>query len=409
MARTKGALNKQKGTLKTIQLNKYIENTPIVNSESCNEWVTWGQKNNFPTILLDLYHNSPTHSACVEFIVNAIIGKGINYEAIDGDTEELVPNYLEDWNELLTKVALDLVLFGGYAIQVLPNRGEGYTFYHQPFSTVRFGKKNEDGEITKAYLCKDWTQTSKFKPIEIDVLNTTDDVIKTTKGKPYLMVYTSYNPFDEYYPQPKYSSALNAIKADCELQNYDLNSIQNLFTPSGMLTLNRCEDENERRTILKNIESMFSGSDNAGRILISFRTSDDDAPIQFTPFVANEKGVNLFSDTSMRNINRIVTAHHIASKTLIGVNLDGNGFASEADVMESAYNLTEKLTIASFRKKIVNTMNVVFKLNGIDQTIELIPLSFNLVGINDTNINSRDKIDEVDKITNPSDEQEQLQ
>lgn len=410
MSRPLGSKNKPKplkNLTRTIELNRNIENTALISDEGYNEWVTWGKKNDFPIQLLNLLHNSSTHSACVDFLTNAIIGKGVDLKDL-GIDEEIVPNYLEDWNELLTKVAMDLVVFGGYAIQVIPNRGDGYTFYHQPFSTVRFAKKNEDGEITKAFLCKDWSNTNKYQPIEIDILNTTDDNITTAKGRAYLMVYTSYNPFDEYYPNPKYCSALDAIKADCELQKYDLSSVINNFTPSGVLTLNRIEDEQERNAILRNIQNMFSGSESAGRIIVSFKASDEDAPVEFTPFEASTK-VNLFSDTALRNINRIVTAHRIASKTLIGINLEGNGFASEADVTEAAYNLTEKLTIANLRKKIVNTVNTIFKLNGIDQSINLDPLDFNLISV--ANINTTNNVDEenINKITDPTEEEEQIQ
>lgn len=405
MARTKGSLNKSKtNTIKTISLNRQIENTPIINDETPMDWVSWGKHNNFPMILLDMYANSVTHSACIDFLVNAIIGEGVDYEKMKLDSNEIVPNPYESWDSLLRKCAMDLVIFGGYGIQIIKNNDDAtYSYFHQPFSTVRFGKKDNEGEIKTCYLCKDWSQTNKFKPIPIDHLNTTDE-ISLQRGKAYLLTYVNYNLYDEYYPSVHYASAFDAIRTDIKLKNYDLNSVINNFTPSGALVLNPVEDENERNLIIRNIEGMFSDSANANNIMITFKHSNDDSPIQFVPFESNIDGVNQFADNNLRTTNRIVSAHKIASKTLIGLSLDGNGFASEADILENAFNLTEKLTTNNLRKQLIKTINTLFKLNGIDQQVNLIPLSFNLADLEDKDEekdnNNADDVEEVEDSEN---------
>lgn len=254
---------------------------------------------------------------------------------------------------------------------------------------------DEDGNIKFAFLCKDWQNYNKYGVVKMDIFNFTEDET-IANSKPYLFYYANYNPFDRYYGSPKYASALNSIKAEAEMQTYDINSIQNLFTPSGMLTLNRCEDENERRNILKNIESMFTGSDSAGRILISFRTSDDDAPIQFTPFVANEKGVNLFSDTNERCINRIMAAHKIPNKGLVGMPMDNSGFSNEGSLLQAAFNLCEKVTISKMRNMIFDYINKMFAMNGIETRLEIKPLAFNLTNL--LNKNGNDSIEQTEDI-----------
>ena len=148
MARTKGAKNKPKNinTMKVINLNKNIANSPIINDNTPYGWVTYGKDNLYPTHLLELYHNSIIHAACIEFITNAIVGEGVDYEAMK--LTDQVPNYIESWDEILYKIAKDLVLFNGYAIQIIKNRNDKtYSFFHVPFSTVRFAKKDENNEI----------------------------------------------------------------------------------------------------------------------------------------------------------------------------------------------------------------------------------------------------------------------
>lgn len=374
MGRKLGSKNKISNISKVIELSKYIENTPIINDESAFEWVTYGKKNNFPNILLDLYYNSPVHKACVDFVTTAVLGQGI--EGLD--ETETRPNSFDTWDIFMEKIVSDFVIYGAFSFQVIKNKdGKTYSYYHQPISTVRLGKKDENGDIKYGYLCKDWMQATKFRPTKIDILNFTDDV-KIALGKPYLFYFSNYNPFDPYYGTPTYASALDAIKADIEMGKYDLNSITNLFTPSGMLTLNRIEDEQERLTVLRNIEKMFTGADNAGRMIITFKNSDSDEPVQFTPFSAPSSEVNLFADTNERTINRILAAHRIPSKALIGLPMDSTGFSNEGSLLEVAYNLFEKTTISGYRKTIVGIINQILALNGIDTMLEIKPLSFNL-------------------------------
>lgn len=405
MARTVGSKNKPKfgNMTRVINLNKQIENTPIINDEGYTQYVTWGKNNNFPDMLLDLYHNSVIHNACVDFIANAIVGDGVDYDKMNLLGVEVVPNVYEDWDELIHKLAMDLAIFGGYALQVIKNKNdETYSFFHQPFSQVRFGKKNDEGEIKTAFLCKDWSNVAKYKPIEIELVNTTND-IRLKSGKVYLLTYANYNLFDEYYPNPHYSSAYDSIRGDIKLKDFDLNSVTNNFSPNGALVLNRVDDENERKQILRNIEEMFSGSNNANNMIVTFKNSDADSPVTFVPFTSNVEGVNMFSDNNNRQTQRILSAHKIASKALIGLPLEGAGFASEASILEAAYNLTERLLIASLRRKLIGNLNVLFKMNGIDQKVVLKPLSFNLVDVDEDNALT-DASRYVEEVENPEDE-----
>lgn len=378
--------------VKSIQLNKDIISSPIIDDRNPYAWVHWGKRNNYPTTLLEMYHNSVVHSACIDFIANAIVGDGVDLDKMQlTNQEEVVPNVYEDWNDVIHKLALDLAIFGGYAIQVIKNRdNKTYSFFHQPFSTVRFAKKDENGEIKKAYLCKDWTNIAQYKPVEIDILNYTDDM-KLAMGKPYLMVYTQYNIFDEYYPVPHYHSAIEAIQGDIKLKEFDLTSILNQFTPTGILTLNPIADDKERDLVLKNIEATFTGSENANNLIITFRSSNEDQPVQFTPIVSNVDGVNIFADNNERNCDRILSAHRL-SRGLIGLPVDDAGFSSEGAILEAQYNLAQRLLINGLRTKLIRNMNNIFKMNGVDVQIELKPLIFNL---QDVQI-SRDPEQDVD-------------
>lgn len=402
MGRPRGSKNIKRMSYTTlIQLNKYIKNTPIINDEQPYDFVSWGKRNDFPNMLMDFYVNSPIHSACVDFLVNGIVGGGVDYEKMEMSDSELVPNCYENWNTVIERLAFDLVVFGGFAIQIIKNRNDKtYSFFHQPFNTIRFGKKNEDGEVKKVYLCKEWKEWSKYGIVEVEHLNTVDD-LNLQSGKPYIITYTRYNPIDPYYPFIPYTSIFNAIQADIKMNQFDLKCIQNNFTPSGCLVLNQVEDEQERRNVIKNVQDMFTDSENASNLMITFKNGNEDNPISYIPFESNVDGVNMFADNNDRTVNRIVLGHKIASKILIGLSLDGNGFNSEADYLESAFELTDKLVLSNLRKQLIGSLNTLFKLNGIEQELYLLPMTFKTRTIEkEANV--------VDEVVNPYNEDTQI-
>ena len=156
MARPKGSKNKPKVELTkrkdgsaviTIKMEKQVEGMPI-NRNSSQGWIKWGIRNDYPQRLSDLYYNSVTHKSCVDFAVTAILGDGVDYDAMEANDSELVPNYQYGWDELIERISLDYVLYGSFALQIIKNRDDKtYSFFHQPMGDVRFSPRNEDGVI----------------------------------------------------------------------------------------------------------------------------------------------------------------------------------------------------------------------------------------------------------------------
>ena len=401
MPRPKGSKNKPKtpkyeifkkdnSLLVKVKLEKQVENTPVMR-DSKRGWINYGIRNMYPLELSNLYYNSPTHKACVDFEVASIVGDGVDYEAMQADESKLYPNYQETWNEFIAKIALDYCLFGSYAFQIIRNKdGRTFSYYHQPIADVRCSPRDEDGVITSYWISADWSAQSKFPPIEIPAFGFQDDE-EIKSGKPYLFVYSSYSPDINYYQIPQYASSIKAIQTEIELVRYDLRSVLNNFTASGVLTMNRIDDDEERKMVLENVEAMFTGSDSANSLMITFKENDEQNPVTFTKFDKDVNNVNLFDGTNERLVNRIVSAHRIPSKALIGLNVDSAMLGGEGNLINVAYNLYLKTKGTNDRNAIINTINKMLQLNGIDQKIVLKPLSFNLttenVGTAATNTN----------------------
>lgn len=401
MPRTKGSLNKStllalqqsknRNGVSVMKFDKQIANAPITKFNAQYGIINYGIDNLYPYKLIDLYNTSITHRSCIDYACNAIVGDGIDWEQMqikNGDVPN--PNYSMSWNEFIRALAFDYCLYSAFAFQVIKNKdGKTYSFFPQPIETVRVEEMDEEGVINNAYLCKDWSATGKFPPVKIPMFGFQDDR-EIPKGVPHLFYHKRYNPVNAYYGLPIYSSALNAIQAEAKFQTYDLKSVTNGFTPVGAITLPQVETDEERNAIIRNITQMFTGEENANTLVITFRNNIEDKPIEYTPFQQSTNNVNLYADSNERTINRIMAAHRVNSKALIGYPSDDVGFSDSGAYMEEAYRLYNINVANGNRREILDVINTMFKANGVDIEITLKPLRYKTDDKDESTVNTND-------------------
>lgn len=414
MSRPVGSKNKPKvphnsASLFLTKLEKQIEGSAITRKNSLG-WVNWGLKNTYPNLLLDLYNQSPTHRACITFGVQSILGNGVDYDAMQLDGTQVIPNYAQSWDDLIKNIALDYMLYGSYAIQIIKNKdNKTFSFWHMPLDKVRWSEYDEDGQITSYWICNDWTMTGQYPPFQIDAFDMRDESL-IERGKPYLYVYRQYSPAMTYYTQPHYQAGIKAIQSEIEYVNYDLKTTVNGFVPSGMLVLNEVETDEQRQAIIKNVTQMFQGSDNANSVMVTFRNNVDENKPEFVPFTANSGNINLYASANERTVSRILAAHQIPNASLVGMpDIGQTGFASEADKLETAYQLYNKLTGNTNRMAVIRTLNQMLKMQGIEVEVVMKPLSFNDFG-KDANVEERtEPAENVDNDEKENNEEEKVE
>lgn len=393
VGRPKGSTKKSQNRngMYVMNFEKQIANAPITRPNAQYGIINFGIKNDYPYRLIDLYNTSVTHRACIDFATNAIVGDGVDWDAMrikNGDIPN--PNYYTSWNDFIRALAFDYVLYSSFAFQVIKNKdGKTYSFFPQPMETVRLEEMDEEGVINNAYLCKDWTATGKYPPIRIPIFGFQEDE-EIPMGVPYLFYAKRYNPCNAYYGLPIYSSALNAIQTEAQFQTYDLKAVTNGFTPIGAITIPQCETDEERKAIINNITQMFTGVDSANSLVITFRNNIEDKPIEFTPFQQSTNHVNLYADSNERTVNRIMAAHRITSKSLIGFPADNTGFSNSGEYMEEAFRLYNVNVANNNRREILDVVNTMFKANGVDVEIVLKPLRYSADNVNEDKVNTND-------------------
>lgn len=352
-----------------INLKKNIDGAPI--SKETTKCITFGKYNDYPYVLSSLYLQSPTHKACCDFAVTAIIGQGIDESEL-----QFTPNPNQTWNQFIQAIVFDYVVYGSFAVQIIKNRdNQTYSFYNVPVSSVRVSSTDENVYLISA----DWTNTSRY-PIQSIKKATLDSNQTINSNEPYLYVYYQRSADNDYYSLPSYIAAIKAIQAEIELLNYDLASIGNSFTASGIMLLPNQGTDEEKEELVKQLQSLYQGAKNANSLIISFVDSLDNnnIPIRFVPIqqtITNEEYLNQLND---RAINRIISGHRIPSKSLIGLPLESASLGGDGNTTNVSWNLYNR-TIANYNRTIIEqTINKLFAINGVDQWIEIIPLDFTL-------------------------------
>jgi hypothetical protein len=176
-----------------------------------------------------------------------------------------------------------------------------------------------------------------------------------------------------YYGLPDYLGSTNYIEVDANLAEYHLNSIENGFFPSTLISWNDgVPTEEERAELERMVYQKFGGASNAGKILMSFSDSAENAPTVESFSVTDSHRV--FEYLSSEVVVKILSGHRVTSPLLFGIRNEGGGFGSNADEMKDAYDLFYNTVILPFQRILLDGLRPVFAASGITLEMYFKPL-----------------------------------
>jgi DNA-binding Lrp family transcriptional regulator len=326
-------------------------------------YVQFGEDNLYPNQLLEKLNKSSKHNGIVLGKVNYIIGNGISYK--DESAKELVPNKNETINDLLKKVSTDIEIFGGVYLELHYNAlGNVGAVYHVPYHKVRTNKDNTQ------YYIKDWTQSTRTQP---EIVAAYNPAVKEGKQ---IICYKEYRPGLEVYSYPGYIGALNWIEVDIELSKYHLSTIKNGMFSSKLINFNEGKPSPEEQQVVETkFKKKFTGSENAGGIVLSF--SDDPAKAPTVLDLSNTDLDKHFDILNKTTEQQIFVGHQIVSPILMGIKTEGQlGGRSE---MRDAYEIF-KNTYVNDKQRALETLfteiSTLFGMQGEMVIAPIEPISF---------------------------------
>lgn len=341
--------------IQVINLAEY--KAPIINESTREDWVEYGEDNNYFQFLIDRHINSATNNAVINNITRLIYGKGLT--ALDANKK---PNEFAQLITLISsddlrKISVEAYLLGQCAIQVHYDKGRTRILkaYHIPVQLLRAEKCNEEGEITGYYYSDNWEDVKKYKPKRLDAFGFGSSEIEILYVKPYSVGM-------KYYSNVTYTGGLPYTIMEEEIAEYLINDVQNGFSPTMIVNfVGGTGTEEQRRQIESQANKKLTGS-KGKKIVYSFNKNKDNATtIESIPLNDAPAHYQYLSDECMR---KILLSHNVTSPLLFGI-ATSTGFSSNADELKNSLLIFDNLVIKPFQNLITDAIDKILAVNGI--------------------------------------------
>lgn len=336
-----------------VRINLAESKLPIFKENKSKGIITFGEDNLYPMGLIELFNKSPKHSAIIT--QKAAYLAGDKTEILGQNTEDIAKaqdylaniNAYEDFDSLKSKIANDLELFDGFALEIIWNKAKTSIaeIYHLPFQNVRVAI---DGGY--AYS-EDWGN----RRADVQYYPQWNP---TTRENKQVYCFKMYRAGQEEYPLPVYVAALKYVEIDTEIANFHLNSIKSGFSAQTLIQLYKgLPTPQEARETVKRFKQNFTGSDNAGGVIIQFNdpnetpsTIDNLAPSDFD---------KLFMQLNQQVQQEIFSGHRVTSPMLFGIRVEGQ-LGGRSELIES-YESFQTSYVEPRQSQLDSALSSIFK------------------------------------------------
>lgn len=322
-------------------------------------YMQYGQNNDYPQYLLDLFNKSAKHNAIIRGKVNYIVGNG--WAGEQAIVQKV--NREETLNDLTKKVALDLELFGGAYIQVIWSvmGGQVAELWHCDYTKIRTNKDN-----TQFWYKEDWKATRNQEKAEIyNAFNPANP-----QGVQILYV-KEYRPGMNVYSLPGYFGALNYIESDVEVSKHVLGNAQTGFSASKLITLPNGEPSpDEKRAVSRQFDNMYTGADGK-KYLLAFVNDATRKPI-IDDLGASDLTKEDFSRVDELIQTNIFSGHQITSPDLFGIATPGQ--LGSRQQMRDSYEIFRNTYVHYKQMQIEGVFNMLGQYAGVTEELKLQPV-----------------------------------
>lgn len=321
-------------------------------------YIKYGENNDYPEYIVDLYNKSSKHSAIIKSKVHYITGNGWSGQP---DAQAFIDkaNRVESLDDLTRKISLDIEIFGGSYMEVIWDlAGNLAELWHCDYTKIRTNKDN-----TQYWYKEDW-KDNKVKPEVIAAFNP-----KNPTGKQILYI-KEYRPNIGIYGLPSYFAALNYIESDIEVSKHILGNAQTGFSASKLITLPNGEpNDEEKRNVDNRIRKTYSGADGK-KYMIAFVNDISRKP------VIDDLGTSDLTKEDFGKIDELIqtnifSGHQVTTPSIMGIAEAGKlGTRTE---MRDGYEIFKNTYVNAKQMHLESVFNMLAKLKGVQSEIKIIP------------------------------------
>ena len=352
--------NKKQTNVKFLAIDQFVTSNIVEPTEKFlkdKSFVCWGELNNYPEYIEELYQNVSTLKSIINGTTDYVCGDGVECNVIN--FKDKINRKGETFEDLLSWIAMDMVKYNGFAINIVKNKlGTPAEIYYLDFKRVRSNKEGDE-----FYYSTDWGKSyGRVKYTKYD------SFFKENAGPNTIFYYK--NDINRVYPTPMYSAAVIACETDYKLSQYHLNGISNSFSSNYIINFNSGRPSDEiQEEIEMEVYDKFCGVENNGRPMLSFNNNKD------SETTVTKIDADSFADKYNALLTRIrqeIFTAFRCSPLLFGIDQEKTGF--NANEYTSVFRLFNKTVVEPIQKKIIRSFDKIF---GVENSITIKPFTIN--------------------------------
>jgi len=318
-------------------------------------YIQYGDRNDYPNYLVELFNKSAKHNAIVRNKVHYITGNGW---AGTGEGFIKSPNRSESLDDLTRKVSMDMELFGGAFIEVIWGIGKVSEIWHCDYTKFRTNKDN-----TQFWYKEDW-KDSKEKYEVYPAFNP-----KNPQGKQILYL-KEYRPNGGVYTLPSYFGALNYIESDIEVSKHVLGNAKTGFSASKLITLPNGEPSPEEQRVVHNkFKNTYTGADGI-KYMLAFVNDASRKPI------VDDLGQSDLTKEDFGQVDQLIqtnifSGHQVTTPSIFGIAVAGQlGTRTE---MKDGYEIFKNTYVNGKQMFLESAFNMLAGYAGYPEDLKIIP------------------------------------
>ena len=324
------------------------------------QYVDFGDQNNYPSYLLELYNKSAKHNAIINGKCIYILGSGFESQEEIGKTFLTKANEKQSWDDLSKMICADIENFGGVYLQVIPKKLGGYNVYHISYDKIRTNENN-----SSFYYKKKWENNmqsaDKIYPSFVSGIKETS-----------IYYYKEYRCGKNPYALPSWVAACNWIESDIEVSKATLTNAKTGFSASKFINFyNGDVPEAKKKSIEKRLENAATGSEGK-KMLIGFNNDPAKKP------TVDDLGSSDLTKEDFTQVDNLITsnifaAHSVTHPLLFGIQQEGKLGSSQElrvayDIFKNTYANAKQRGLEGIIKFFagVNGINAEFKIKDVE-------------------------------------------
>lgn len=372
-------IKSDKGSLMVVEFKNYTQ--PTMNWSKDREWVSWGEQNNYPHYLIELYRRNATHGAIVSGKAQYVYGKGLKFEGdtvldqAKGEMWSENANRFEDWDEIYRKTCATFELYNGFAWEIVWNFAKtSFEVFHIDIGKLRRSKCGKKVFYCDAWLLQDnegnfYANPNPEKDASYKEFPLFNPKIKTTSVFYYKLEKPNVIKHGDLYPEPEYSGGIADIESDIEITNFHYNNLKNGMFASSLVSLFNGEPtEEEKKKIRKMFNYTHTGTMNAGKVILNF-VNEGGTPADIKTLTASDLD-KMFEVLGKRLQQNIFTAHK-TYPVLFGVMTEGSLSDTSGEAVIKKWDQFLRAYVEGRQEVICDQIEWMAELQGMDIEVEV--------------------------------------